>query len=413
MPHTPNLNNFRTSSGTSLANLNLGWITKEYLMSVYPQIANQITTPELWVWGSNYSRQLGIGNNVSKSTPVTTFAGGANWKQVSSGYRHVMAVKTDGTLWGWGAENNLLAGGNLGTNAPSSFDVIRCTPVTTFAGGTDWKQVSCGGNHTAAVKTDGTLWLWGNNYQRQLGTNSSNLEILTPVTTFAGGTDWKQVSCGAFEYTATFTAAIKTDGTLWTWGLNYNYASQSQPLGINVDGFDARRDTPVTTFAGGTNWKQVSCGYNHMSAIKTDGTLWIWGDNAFGQLGTNNTTAALTPVTTFAGGTNWKQVSAGFRSSSAIKTDGTLWVWGSNQNTPITTFAGGTTWKQVAYGSNYIAAIKTDGALWTWGANYSGQLGTNNTTARFTPVTTFAGGTDWKQVSCGGAACAIKSADSI
>jgi len=104
---------------------------------------------------------------------------------------------------------------------------------------------------------------------------------------------------------------------LWTWGGNSNGA-----LGDNTT---TNRSTPVTTFAGGTNWKQVSCGSFHTAAIKTDGTLWTWGFNTTnGQLGDNTTTNRSTPVTTFAGGTNWKQVSGGDRHTAAIKTSDDL-----------------------------------------------------------------------------------------
>ena len=192
--------------------------------------------------------------------------------------------------------------------------------------------------------------------------------------------------------------------TLSIWG----YGAYGQ-LGINDT---THRSTPVTTFAGGTNWKQVDCGYRYTAAIKTDGTLWTWGDNAQGQLGTNGGGNRSTPVTTFAGGTNWKQVDCGYYHAAAIKTDGTLWIWGNNDNgqlgnnggggaTPVTTFAGGTNWKQVSGGYRHTTAIKTDGTLWTWGSGTSGQLGNNDNTNRLTPVTTFAGGTNWKQVSGG------------
>ena len=158
-----------------------------------------------------------------------------------------------------------------------------------------------------------TLWTWGRNSYRTLGTNDGTHRS-TPVTTFAGGTNWKQVDS---KYS---TAAIKTDGTLWVWG--YNNFGQ---LGINDT---TNRSTPVTTFAGGTNWKSVACGVLHSAAIKTDGTLWTWGYNNYGQLGTNDTDPKSTPVTTFAGGTNWKQVSGGSLHTSAITsgTDPTFFV---------------------------------------------------------------------------------------
>ena len=406
----PNPNtNFKNNSGTDLGNI---IITKEYLMSVYPQIANQLITPELWTWGHNNLFEfvplgcLGDNTTTTRSIPVTTFAGGANWKQVSGGQFYTAAIKTDGTLWTWGYNNH----GNLGDNTTTT----RLTPVTTFAGGTNWKQVACDGYaHTAAIKTDGTLWTWGRNYYGAIGDNTTT-DRLTPVTTFAGGTNWKQVACGSLH-----TAAIKTDGTLWTWG--YNYYGR---LGNNTT---TNRTTPVTTFAGGTNWKQVAGGYAHTAAIKTDGTLWTWGYNNNGQVGNNTTTHRSTPVTTFAGGTNWKQVACGNVHTAAIKTDGTLWTWGHNspygelgnntttdRSTPVTTFAGGTNWKQVSCNRENTAAIKTDGTLWTWGSNGSGQLGNNTTTDRSTPVTTFAGGTNWKQVACGYFhTAAIKTSDDL
>jgi alpha-tubulin suppressor-like RCC1 family protein len=413
------------------------------------------TDGTLWTWGNGVYGKLGTNDTLTRSTPVTTFTGGTDWKQVSSGDLHTAAIKTDGTLWTWGSNGSLklgrlsglpfrmtpvttFAGGtnwaDTATTEPEDLYTLSAggshtgaiktdgtlwtwgfgsfgrlgnfattttsTPVTTFAGGTNWKQVSSGGVHTAAIKTDGTLWTWGYGGSGRLGTNDTT-NTSTPVTTFAGGTDWKQVSAGGNHI-----AAIKTDGTLWTWG-----SSTSGRLGNAVT--SGNISTPVTTFAGGADWTQVSVGDQHTAAIKTDGTLWTWGSGGNGRLGNFATTTTSTPVTTFAGGTDWKQVSAGSGHTSAIKTDGTLWVWGSNffgqlgdniiisRSTPVTTFAGGTNWKQITCADSHTAAIKTDGTLWTWGFNLYGQLGNNSTTNTSTPVTTFAGGTNWKQVSAG------------
>jgi len=367
--------------------------------------AENFRQPSLLTWGIAIS----VGTNdttPTRITPVTTFAGGTTWKSVSSGKYYAAAIKTDGTLWTWGYNVRAQLGDNTTTN--------RSTPVTTFAGGNNWKQVSCGGynftsGHTAAIKTDGSLWVWGGNAQGQLGINNT-AQRNTPVTTFAGGTDWKSVSCGNRH-----TGAIKTDGSLWIWGRN-----DTGQLGTNDTTPDRR--TPVTTFAGGNDWKQVTCGYQFTAAIKTDGSLWTWGQNDRGQLGINDATNRSTPVTTFAGENNWKQVSAGFRHTFAVKTDGSLWGWGSDQQvqlglargtgngtpflTPVTTFAGGTNWKSVSAGVYHTAAVKTDGTLWTWGQqiNNVGTLGVNDSTnfaSRNTPVTTFAGGNNWKQVAGG------------
>ncbi len=135
--------NFRDSDGVDLGKK---IITKDYLISVYPSIGEKIgIPPELWIWGFGSSGQLGDNTATNKSTPVTTFAGGTNWKQVGGGYRHCAAIKTDGTLWTWGLGNYGQLGDNTATN--------KSTPVTTSAGGTNWKQVGSGDRHCAAIKS--------------------------------------------------------------------------------------------------------------------------------------------------------------------------------------------------------------------------------------------------------------------
>ena len=196
MPYQPNLN-FTLSDGRDLGSL--GWITKEYLMTVYPQIAGQLITPELWTWGGNGYGQLGDNTSTQRNTPVTTFAGGTNWKQVAAGDAVTSGIKTDGTLWTWGQNFFALLGNNSSSNS--------LTPVTTFAGGTNWKQIAVS-NNAIAIKTDGTLWTWGRNAYGEQGINSSGGRS-TPVTTFAGGTNWKQV-----DSSRVFTIAIRTSDDL-------------------------------------------------------------------------------------------------------------------------------------------------------------------------------------------------------
>jgi len=357
----------------------------------YALIDQWAATGSLWTWGYNYYGQLGDNTIANKSSPVQTVAGGTNWKSVASGGLHTAAIKTDGTLWLWGYNYYAALGDNT--------LVSKSSPVQTVAGGTNWKLVAGGRYHTAAIKTDGTLWLWGRNTYGQLGDNTIANKS-SPVQTVAGGTNWKLVSGGRYH-----TAAIKTDGTLWLWG--YNTYGQ---LGDNTT---VSKSSPVQTVAGGTNWKSVASGGIHTAAIKTDGTLWTWGDNTLGKLGDNTTVSKSSPVQTISGGTNWKQVSGGRYHTAAIKTDGTLWTWGHNtygqlgendivhRSSPVQTVAGGTNWKLVASGYYHTAAIKTDGTLWTWGGNGNAALGDNTLVHRSSPVQTVAGGTNWKSVAVG------------
>jgi len=355
-------------------------------------LLDQFVGNTIFTWGLGTTGQLGDNTVANKSNPIQTVTGGINWKQVSSGNTHTAAIKTDGTLWTWGVGT----AGQLGNNAATS----RSSPVQTATFGTNWKSVACGFNHTAAIKTDGTLWAWGSN-SGNLGDNT-NVDKSSPVQTITFGTNWKQVSAGENHM-----AAVKSDGTLWSCGLN-----SSGQLGENTV---ISRSSPVQTITFGTNWKQVFCGTNHTAAIKEDGTLWSWGLGTSGQLGDNTILSKSSPVQTITFGTNWKQVAVNTGSNTAaIKADGTLWSWGLgtsgqlgdntilSKSSPVQTVSFGTNWKQVSVsaGSN-TAAIKADGTLWSWGLGTSGQLGDNTVLSKSSPVQTVAYGTNWKQVACG------------
>lgn len=368
---------------TNFAVQNGGWASDFSDLFIRKDLLGQ---GNLWTVGTNSTGQLGDNTIVNKSSPVQTVAAGSNWKQAAIGTNYDIAIKTDGTLWTWG-QNNL---GQLGDNTITA----KSSPVQTVAGGTNWKSAATL-FHTAAVKTDGTLWLWGFNGYGRLGDNTA-VSKSSPVQTIAGGNTWKQAACG------TQTAAIKTDGTLWVWGYN----SRGQ-LGDNtiVD-----KSSPIQTIAAGTNWKLVACGKYYTGAVKTDGTLWLWGWNNYGQLGDNTITMKSSPVQTVSGGTNWKLVSCGNYHVAAIKTDGTLWTWGKNtsgqlgdntvtrRSSPVQTVSGGTNWKQASFGTDMSLAIKTDGTLWTWGGNSAGGLGDNTALPKSSPVQTIMGGTNWTQV---------------
>ena len=349
----------------------------------------------LYTWGYNNVGQLGDGTTTSRPSPGAVAGGGVNWRTVKVGNAFSAAIKSDGTLWTWGYNGV----GNLGDGTITS----RRSPGTTAGGGNNWSTVSAGSCHGAAIKTDGTLWTWGGNGTGQLGEGTTTNRS-SPGTTAGGGNNWCAVSAGC-----RFTAAIKTDGTLWTWGYN--------GVGHLGDGTTTARSSPGTTAGGGTNWCAVAFGGNFASALKADGTLWTWGCNSSGQLGEGTTTNRSSPGTTAGGGNNWCQVANGDCYASAIKTDGTLWTWGlnnvgqlgtgntTNRSSPGTTAGGGTTWSKVAAdplsACRSMAAVKTDGTLWTWGANARGQLGTGNTTSRSSPGTVSGTLANWKEVSTG------------
>ena len=359
-----------------------------------PVASGQLQGYYIWGWGQSNFGQLGEGLTANRSSPVQTISGGTNWTAISVGYRHSAAIKTDGTLWTWGSNGN----GNLGDNTV----INRNSPVQTISGGTNWAYVATGYG-CAAIKTDGTLWTWGQNNFGQLGDNTT-IDKSSPVQTVSGGTNWSKISSGAQHI-----LSLKTDNTLWTWGYN-NYGQLGDNTVIN-------RSSPVQTIAGTTTWAKlpVTTPDAASGAIKNDGTLWLWGRGNLGQLGDNTITHRSSPVQTVAGGTNWANFSIGI-ATAAIKNDGTLWTWGYNANgqlgdnttiwrsSPVQTITGGTNWKQASINNNTIA-VKTDGTLWTWGNNNQGQLGDTTSgagTSKSSPVQTIAGGTNWVSVTSDG-----------
>ena len=361
--------------------------------------ADYFRSGNLWTWGSNSSGTIGDNTGTVRSSPVQTIAASSNWKQVFTRNYQCYGIKTDGTLWCWGKNYY----GNLGDNTI----VDKSSPVQTVTFGTNWVQVSSGYALTAAVKTNGTLWLWGLNTYGTLGDNTTTHRS-SPVQTVAFGNNWKQVACSDYH-----VSSIKTDGTLWSWGFNLH-----GQLGDNTTTY---RSSPVQTVAFGSNWKQVSCGPYVTVGLKTDGTLWSWGYNLYGQLGDNTTASKSSPVQTVTYGTNWKNIAlnCGYH-VAAIKTDGTLWSWGdntygglgdntrTNRSSPVQTVTFANNWKQVCCGYNGITlAIKSDGTLWAWGYNQVfGLLADGTLNDKSSPVQTIAGGTNWKQAIVGFYNCA-------
>ncbi len=317
----------------------------------------------LWFMGYNGDGNQGLGYNFYSPVQLT-----GNWLAAgstfgSSGLGHAVGIKSPDSLWVWGAD--FYNYGVLGqSNGNSYYSPVQITG--------QWKDFATAEDVTLAIRTNGTLWSWGYNYQGTLGVapnthRSSPVQITGSwIAVSANGWPWNQAAAG-----------IRTDFTLWTWGTNYHGI-----LGINLAP-GGSRSSPVQV-AG--SWTQVSVGNESMCAIRTDGTLYCWGYNAEGQLGNGNTTRQSSPVQV--PGT-WSYVTVGFHRAYGFKSDGTLWAWGNNYlgalgvgdttNRSSPTQIPGTNWKAVSTSSyrEITYYLRGDGTMWLTGMHY-GSWGDGN-----------------------------------
>jgi len=287
-----------------------------------------------------------------------------------------------GALWAMGDNSSGMLGlGYTSKQQSPPPHTTLCTIQSPARVGSDtWSSVSGGLSNGVGIKSDGTLWTWGTNIFGELGIDYP-LDHYSPIQPLPG-TTWKSVAAmGHFT-----TTAIKSDGTLWTWGWNHDWAL-GRSVSSTVDSSPGTIEYRTPTQVGvATNWDSISNGDTYSIALRTDGTLWAWGLNTYGQLGFGDTTTRNTP-TQIGVATDWRSIAVSpYYSAAAIKTDGTLWTWGTNyfgtlglgdliEHSFPTQVLPGTTWRSVTMGIWSSAAIKSDGTLWTWGMNMFGELG--------------------------------------
>jgi alpha-tubulin suppressor-like RCC1 family protein len=343
-------------------------------------------TATLWSWGNNNVGQLGLDDTTNRSSPVQVSIGGVStdWSITNTGGASTMALYGQAYKF-FGSGTNSATAYQLGLGTTGN--VSNMTQIGTA--NKLWKSIRGQPNCQFALGYDNTLWAWGNNNNGRLGLGDTTTRS-TPVQV-GTLTNW---NLPGPTTNGNALAVVKTDGTLWVWGVN---SGGQLGLGDTTD-----RSSPVQVGTLNT-WKYAIMAQNVMCAIKTDGTLWTWGTNAQGALGQGSTTPYSSPKQVGIL-TNWnsafadqQNISAPGGSISVVKSNGTLWTWGagasgqmglgSTANISSPQQVGAlTNWMTLGCSSGSVLALKQDGSLWAWGINTNGQLGQNDITSRSSPT---------------------------
>jgi len=307
----------------------------------------------LWAFGNNISGQIGDGttqiwgffDRVGRST---------GWAYVDTGREHTVAIRTDGSLWAWGwYPRTWFTGIGNGTTTGSR------NPVR-IGRDNDWVTVAAGHMHTLAIRADGSLWAWGNNDHGQLGNGEGGYESTYPLRPIRVGieTDWAYIVATHWE-----SFAIKTNGSLWFWGNN--------DLGSLGNGTTESKFVP-TQIGTDTDWVAIDSDNGRVVALKSDGTIWGWGNRWQFRQSDGSSGHRLVP-TQVGTDTDWVSIAAGSGYTLAVKEDGSVWVAGSNYQLRFspydrdarvfTQIYEGHHWVNVVAGDNRAFAIRQDGRI--------------------------------------------------
>lgn len=315
------------------------------------------------------------------------FSNAQCWETAKAGFAGGTAIRTDGTLWAWGQND-------FGALGDGTF-ITKKNPIQIGTDG-NWKTLSCGDNNVAAIKKDGSLWVWGFSIYPDKSNDSTFFKSNTPAP-IDSSKDWQSI------FVMKDVLAIKKDGTLWGWGNNW-YGQ----LGNGTN----KSSNKLKQIGIDNDWQNVFLGYYYSFGIKKNGTLWMWGLNRFvsPSLGNSRRNSEITKPTQIGIDNDWSAIQFYRDGCIGLKKNGTLWIWdGQSQGclyiskTLPTQLGKDNDWRTLSVGmyGDFVMAIKNNGSLWAWGANHNGQLGNGTLIEKDAPIQ-IGSSFDWKSVSTGG-----------
>jgi alpha-tubulin suppressor-like RCC1 family protein len=347
------------------------------LVGVPSASAGEPPSGSLYTWGLNSSYQLGDGTmSVHRTPEAIALPAGVSLTAVTAGDDYGLAIGSDGMLYGWGDNYGSALGD--GTANP------QVTPeAITLAPGVSPLAITTGDDHSMAIGSDGNLYSWGDNSDGDLGDGTGSGTRQSPeVITLAAGVTPTAISAGGDH-----SMAIGSDGKLYTWGYN----NDGQLGNGSYDPGPGQFSPEPIVLAPGVSPTAIAAGADHSLAIGSDGKVYAWGRNDFGQVGDGDPTEAppnRPEAIPLAQGVTPTAIAAGSYDSFAIGSDGKLYDWGYNvygqlgdgTYNPVTTpeavtLASGVSPTAISGGADHTLAIGSDGNLYAWGLDGAGELG--------------------------------------
>ena len=369
------------------------------------------TSSQAYCWGGNSGGRLGNNSTTNSSVPVAVAQGavpaGVSLESIGVGQYASCAIGSDGEAYCWGTNTY----GQLGNNSTANSSVPVAVAQGAVPAGVKFVHINGGQHHMCALGSNGKAYCWGINGSGQLGNNSTaNSSVPVAVAQGAVPNGVKFVSLVTKLFS---TCALGSDSKAYCWGQN---GSQGTLGTGNTSG----ALTPVAVTQGampvGVNFKYLSVGGSyHVCGVATNDWIYCWGDNSNAQLGTGNTTNALSPVAVTQGvipaGTKIERIEAGYANTCAISTINKAYCWGfgangqlgnganTNSSTPVAVSQGsipaGVDIKNIYVGTYHVCALSLQSKAYCWGYNASGQVGNNTTTNASVPAAV-SQNRDWK-----------------